>query len=62
MPLKPQLLEVLACPVCIAPVRELPDDRGIECSACGRVYPVRDGFPVMLPEEATPPKNSAPAR
>ncbi len=55
MALSEELLQILACPVCIQPVRALPDDRGLECSACGRIYPIRDGFPVMLPEEATPP-------
>jgi hypothetical protein len=54
MALNVELLRILACPVCIMPVRELPEDKGLECSTCGRVYPIRDGFPVMLPEEATP--------
>jgi uncharacterized protein YbaR (Trm112 family) len=54
MPLNEELLKILACPVCIAPVRELPDDKGLECTKCGRIYPIRDGFPVMLPEEAAP--------
>jgi len=53
MPLNEELLKILACPVCIQPVRELPEDKGLECPACGRIYPIRDGFPVMLPEEAS---------
>jgi uncharacterized protein YbaR (Trm112 family) len=31
----------------------LPDDSGLKCQTCRRVYPVRDDIPVMLPEEAT---------
>lgn len=54
MPLSEELLKILACPVCLKPVRVLPDDRGLECTQCGRIYPIRDGFPVMLPDEATP--------
>jgi len=54
MPLNEELLRILACPVCLTPVKALPDDRGLECSSCGRIYPIRDGFPIMLPEEATP--------
>jgi hypothetical protein len=54
MPLNEELLRILACPVCLTPVRALADEQGLECSKCGRVYPIRDGFPVMLPEEATP--------
>jgi uncharacterized protein YbaR (Trm112 family) len=44
------LLEILACPACRADVR-LEGDR-IVCSGCGRRYPVRDGIPIMLVEEA----------
>ncbi len=45
-----ELLEILACPVCKTPVR-LEGDRLI-CSQCGRRYPVRDGIPVMLVDQA----------
>jgi uncharacterized protein YbaR (Trm112 family) len=62
MPLNEELLKILACPVCLTPVRDLPEDRGLECSSCGRIYPIRDGFPIMLPEEATPPTRSSVSR
>ena len=55
MPIDPKLLEILICPDCQAAVRELAADGGLECSGCGRVYPVRDGIPVMLVEEASQP-------
>lgn len=45
-----ELLEILACPVCKEEVR-LEGDRLI-CTQCGRRYPIRDGIPVMLIEEA----------
>lgn len=48
-----ELLEILACPLDHAPVRE-EGDRLI-CAECGRRYPVRDGIPVMLVEEAELP-------
>ena len=40
----------LVCPVERAPVRA--DGPRIVCTACGRRYPVRDGIPVMLEDEA----------
>ena len=46
----PKLLEILACPVCKTAVR-LEGERLI-CTQCGRRYPIRDGIPVMLVEEA----------
>ena len=46
----PKLLEILACPLCKAPVA-LEGER-LVCSRCGRRYPIRDGTPVMLVEEA----------
>jgi len=52
VPVPEELLEILACPLCRAEVRPTPDGGGLECAKCGRVYPVRDGIPVMLPEEA----------
>ena len=54
--LDPVLLEVLACP-CEhhAPVR--PDDEPVTalvCTRCRSSFPVRDGIPVMLLDDATP--------
>ena len=55
MPIDSKLLEILICPDCQEPVRELDQDRGLECTGCGRIYPVRDGIPVMLVEESSEP-------
>ena len=51
-----ELLDILACPACKSPVW-LEGDR-IVCTApaCGLRYPVRDGIPVMLVEEAEKPE------
>ena len=48
-----ELIRILACPLDKAPVK-LESDR-IVCSRCGRRYPVRDGIPVMLIDEAELP-------
>ncbi len=45
-----ELLEILACPACKSPVR-LEGERLI-CTSCDRRYPIRDGIPIMLVEEA----------
>ena len=52
MPIPKDILAILVCPVCKKPVHAAPDGSGYKCEACRRVYPVRDGIPVMLPEEA----------
>ena len=49
----PKLLEILACPLCKTEVK-LQGER-LVCVQCGRRYPIRDGIPVMLIEEAEPP-------
>ena len=53
MNISPELLAILACPLCKKPVHFLPDQSGLKCEACKRVYPVRDDLPVMLLEEAS---------
>jgi uncharacterized protein len=47
-----ELLDILVCPLCKAPVKLTPDGSGLKCQSCRRVYPIRDDIPVMLPEEA----------
>ena len=45
-----ELLDILACPACKGDVEE-KDDK-IVCLQCQRKYPIRDGIPVMLVDEA----------
>jgi uncharacterized protein YbaR (Trm112 family) len=46
---------MLVCPACHGEIEPEPDATGLECRRCGRIYPVRDGIPIMLVSEATPP-------
>jgi hypothetical protein len=52
-----KLLDILACPVCKTPVQG--DAEQLVCVQCGRRYPIRDGIPVMLIEEAELPSEKA---
>jgi len=45
-----ELMDILACPVCKGSV-ELKNDK-ILCRKCLKAYPVKDGIPVMIAEEA----------
>jgi uncharacterized protein len=45
-----ELLKILACPACRGEVAEQGDK--IVCRQCGRKYPIKDGIPVMLVDEA----------
>jgi len=60
----PELLAILVCPRCEAEleVRRAQDgeERSLDCVACRLSYPVEDGIPVMLVEEARPIPTSAP--
>jgi len=48
----PDLAEILVCPVDKAGLKEDVEASRLECVKCGRRYPVRDGIPVMLVDEA----------
>lgn len=54
MALSKDLLEILACPQCKGEI--VPDENqdNLLCHACKLAYPVRDGIPVMLVDEALP--------
>ena len=52
MSLPKYALDILVCPVCKLKVELLPNESGLKCVSCRRVYPIRDGIPVMLSEEA----------
>ena len=48
----PTLAEILVCPVDKADLTEDIEALRLECTECGRRYPVRDGIPIMLVDEA----------
>ncbi len=48
----PKLLEILACPVCKGPLVYRKAEQELVCKADRLAYPIRDGIPVMLEEEA----------
>lgn len=48
----PWLLERLVCPVTRTPLRYDEAARELVSEAAGLAYPIRDGVPVMLVEEA----------
>ena len=50
----PRLLEVLVCPVTRGPLRWDPAKQELISDRANLAYPVRDGIPIMLPEEARP--------
>lgn len=51
MAVSKELVNVLACPKCLGPVRLSGDGSGILCARCQLQYPVRDEIPVMIVEE-----------
>jgi len=55
------LLAILACPVCKAPLRL--EEEGLVCSRTGVRYPVEDDIPILLADRAEPrhPDEAAPA-
>lgn len=50
----PKLLEILVCPLTKGPLQYNKDDQTLISEQAKLVYPIRDGIPIMLPEEATP--------
>ncbi len=51
--IRPELLDVLACPACDDRPKVELKNGAICCSKCGRTYPIEDGIPIMLIEKAT---------
>ncbi|MEY1661103.1 Trm112 family protein [Isoalcanivorax beigongshangi] len=47
-----ELLDILVCPVSKAPLFWQESSQELICKANGLAYPVRNGIPVLLPEEA----------
>lgn len=52
MALSDKLLAILVCPVCKGGVQYHEDKPALVCDHCRLSFPVRDGIPVMLTDEA----------
>ncbi|MEE8536070.1 MAG: Trm112 family protein [Kiloniellales bacterium] len=50
----PKLLELLVCPVTKAPLEYDAEAQELISRQAGLAYPIRDGIPIMLPDEARP--------
>ncbi len=54
MPLKKELLNILACPQCKGKLDLKRAHDGLACSKCQVVYPVKNEIPIMLVDKAIP--------
>ncbi len=51
----PELLAIIVCPACHGDLALVEGDQTeLVCQGCGLAYPVRDGIPVLLVDEARP--------
>jgi uncharacterized protein YbaR (Trm112 family) len=48
----PRLLEILVCPICKGPLDYVKSAQELVCKGDRLAYPIRDGIPVMLEDEA----------
>ncbi len=49
-----RLLEILVCPKCKGDLEHRRGPDSLACHSCALVYPVEDGIPVMLVDDALP--------
>ncbi|KAF1010165.1 MAG: Trm112 family protein [Burkholderia sp.] len=47
-----RLLEIIVCPICKGPLQHDRATQELICHADKRAYPIRDGIPMMLVDEA----------
>jgi len=47
-----RLLDILACPVCKGPLHHERKEAVLICRADRLAFPIRDGIPIMLEDEA----------
>ena len=52
MTMDKKILDILVCPVCKGPLVYLKDNNELICKGDRLAYPVKDGIPVMLEDEA----------
>ena len=58
----PKLLEILVCPLTKAPLTLNRETMELISRQAGLAFPIRDGIPIMLPDEARPLDDSEKTR
>jgi uncharacterized protein YbaR (Trm112 family) len=53
-PVDPKLLDLLVCPLTKGPLRYNRERQELVSEQAGLAYPIRDGIPIMLVDEARP--------
>lgn len=56
----PKLMEILVCPVSKGPLRYDAERQELVSDKAGLAFPIRDGIPIMLPDEARSLDNQEP--
>lgn len=54
MKMDPEFLAILACPICKGSLQHQPEKQRFVCRGEQLAFPIQDGIPVLLAEEATP--------
>jgi uncharacterized protein YbaR (Trm112 family) len=52
MSINKELLDILACPKCKGNITLNEKENGLVCNNCKLLYPIKDGIPIMLIDEA----------
>jgi hypothetical protein len=52
MTIDKELLEILCCPQCKGTIELTANEDGFTCAKCRLKYPIQDGIPVMLIDQA----------
>ncbi len=53
-PIPRDLLDILVCPVCKNSLALSPRQDSLLCAHCRVAYPIRDGIPILLVDQAVP--------
>ena len=53
--ISPELLEILRCPLDPSTTRLTLESDHLICQRCGLRFPIKDGFPILVVEEAQLP-------
>lgn len=53
MSVDPQIVDILVCPLCKGALSKRPEDGALVCKVDKLAFPVRDGIPIMLVEQAS---------